>query len=428
MIFTTLVSVCVGCTFYAQMRYVDHEVADAVMREAARLKGLHAAGPHQNFLDEVTLLRSRSFETEQLYVLASDGQPLSNSLAMAGPVGTVFTTWVDDDAIPGLAGEEAGYWPATIVEFDDGCRLLISIHSEVNETLRRQLLPGFVTLDILLVVLMTLLGASIGRALLVRVDALNDTARAVTAGELSRRAPIDGSGDEFDELGSHFNTMLTKTEKLIVGMRRVSDNVAHDLRRPLSRIRSGLEITLLESRTPEQYRQAIDSAILEVDNVIATFNSLLQIARVESGAGPRERKRVDLGALVGELADLYQDIGEPIEFRAEPNVIVRGDPHLLRQALSNLLENALKFSPGHGVSISAYRSGGRSVVSVADRGPGIPHDQREFVLERFSRLEEARSTPGNGLGLAMVKAAADLHQAELSLADNEPGLRVTLTF
>lgn len=423
-----MVSLCVGLTLYAQMRYIDDNVAQLLRHEAKRLKQIHDTQPHQAFLEEIAELQSQSLDIERLFALAQRGQPVPERLRSSYPEGKVFNLWVDDRDIPGLVREESGYWPAMVVPLDDGCTLLISIHSEINEALRHQLLPTIVVLGVLLVITMLWLGASIGRIMLARVEVLNDTARAVTAGELSRRAPMDGSGDEFDELSSHFNTMLDKTEKLLLGMRRVSDNVAHDLRKPLSRLRSGLEVTLLETRTPEQYRQAMENAVLEADNVIATFNSLLQIARVESGAGPRELKLVDLGALATELAELYQSDNEPIITRTQEAVLTLGDPHLLRQALSNLLENALKFSKNHEIAIEVDKVENRSVVTVSDRGPGIPPDKREFVLERFSRLEDARSTPGNGLGLAMVKATAELHQAELTLEDNHPGLRVVLGF
>lgn len=410
------------------MHYIDGHASELLEQEADRLRLIHETKPHEVFLAELAQLQSRSLESERLFVLARRGESAADRLRDSHPDGKIFNTWVDDSDIPGLAREESGYWPAITLYLDDGCTLLISIHSETNEALRHQLLPGLVMLNILLVVLVLWLGSSIGRALLSRVEILNETARAVTAGALNKRAPLDGSGDEFDELSSHFNVMLAKTEKLISSMRRISDNVAHDLRKPLSRIRSGLEVTLLEPRTPEQYQEAIENAVLEVDRVIATFNSLLQIARVESGAQPRERKLVDLGGLAMELAELYQDIGEPIQTQIEGGALAIGDPHLLRQAVSNLIENAIKFSSGHEILISASREGERAVVAVADRGPGIPADKREFVLERFSRLEEARSTPGNGLGLAMVKATADLHQADFSLEDNSPGLRAVLSF
>ncbi len=428
-VFTAVLGLCIAATFYAQMRYIDHDVARGLHHELRRLVHLHKTESHGAFTAEIADLRRRSLADEQLCMLVRAGDRFPEPLKIQRDDGELFNLWVDDHFISGLSRDEWGYWPAAVVRLDDGCRLLISIHSQINEALRHQVLPGFILLDVLLVVGMLSVGGVIGRDLLLKVDEVNATARAITAGDLSQRFVQDGSGDEFDELRSHFNGMLGKTERLISGMRRVSDNVAHDLRKPLSHILSGLEVTLLEPRSPEGYREAIEDTVVQIETVIATFNSLLQIARVESGAGPRQRVEVELGALVVELAELYEEVAQPIETSCEPGLLTLGDPHLLRQALSNLIENAIKFSPSHeAITVRAYREGATVHLGVGDRGPGIPAEQYEFVLERFSRLEEARSTPGNGLGLAMVKATMDLHGGAIALADNQPGLLVDLSF
>jgi signal transduction histidine kinase len=293
--------------------------------------------------------------------------------------------------------------------------------------LRQVALPGFVIVFLVVLLAGLTLGASIGRVLSGRVEAINATARAVTEGDLARRVPLDGSGDEFDELGLHFNAMLAKTERLIERMRRVGDDVAHDLRRPLSRVRSGLEVSLLEARSPEQYQAAIALAVGELETVIATFNALLQISRVEGEAPPSDWPLVDLSQEALELAELYEPY--VTEVRVEAGTLVRGDRPLIRQALSNLIENALKYSPSEAeIVLTVLASANHAEVAVADRGPGIAAEHRQHVLERFARLEEARSTAGNGLGLTLVKAVADRHGAELHLEDNGPGLRARLVF
>lgn len=434
--FALFTLLCIGLAYLAQVHYIKQDIADEISAELKVLTELHQQRGLPALVQEVTARQARSRGEPRLYgVCDLQGKTLAGALAHwpaaldAQRGGRVNNLWIDDTLMPGLESDENSYWPAGTAVVEDDALLFIAQHVELNEELRQVAGPVFFMTFLGLVTGALLLGVSTGHALLSRVEAINETAREVAGGNLSRRAPRDGSGDEFDELGLHFNEMLEKTEKLVEGMRRVSDNVAHDLRSPLARLRSGLEVTLLEDRSLEQYRDTLEAAIVEIDGMVSTFNSLLQIGRTEAGENRAAWTDVDLAEVVTELAELYEHAIEPGQVTVSGPTVVRGDPHLIRQAVSNLLENAIKFSPAPGtVNVAATRVGGRARITVSDCGPGIPADRRTFVLERFARLEESRSTPGNGLGLTLVKAAADMHRADLVLEDNHPGLRVTLIF
>jgi len=225
--------------------------------------------------------------------------------------------------------------------------------------------------------------------------------------------------------------MLDQIGHLLEGMRQVSDNIAHDLRSPLARLRSGLELALIEDPQSEGYREAITKAIGDADNLLKTFTALLNIAQAEAGASRDRFAEVDLRSLVHDVAELYDPLTEDreIEIAVGPLQTVRlqGDRDQLFQALVNLVDNAIKFSGAGGrVGLSVEQEDGTAVLTVDDHGPGIPEDQRQEVLKRFTRLEQSRSTPGSGLGLSLVEAVARLHGGELVLSDNAPGLRASL--
>ena len=278
------------------------------------------------------------------------------------------------------------------------------------------------------------LGALIGRRMLRRVSAMSDTAAAISAGRLSLRMPVRGSGDEFDRIAQTVNEMLERVEVLLGEVRRIGADIAHDLRTPLTRLRRRLEA----ARThPPADRAALDAmlgdALREIDELLVIFQALLRIARIESGEARAGFVAIDMAALLGELADAYTPVadaeGRHLTLDATSGAVVNGDRELLVQALVNLIENAISHTPG-GASIQlGVRPDGDGVaVVVADDGPGIPESERENVLQPFKRLDRSRHTPGNGLGLALVRAVAELHGAQLRLTDNQPGLRVELRF
>jgi len=275
-------------------------------------------------------------------------------------------------------------------------------------------------------------GTLMSRNMLRRVEQVNRTAERVIAGNLSDRVPLRGTDDEFDQLAANLNGMLDQIERLMTGMREVTDNVAHDLKTPLARLRARLELTLLGPADIDSQHEAVRAAIEDADRLLATFNALLSIAEAESGVRRDRSELLDLGKIAHAAAELYEPVAEEkgfsLRLEAAPGITIRGDRHLLSQALANLLDNALKYAGSGEIALRVGREDGRAVLEVADRGPGIPVGDRETVLDRFVRLERSRSTPGNGLGLSLVRAVARLHDGAVTIGDNHPGLTVRLDF
>ena len=275
-------------------------------------------------------------------------------------------------------------------------------------------------------------GTAMSRNLLRRVEQVNRTSERVMAGNLSDRVPLDGTSDEFDQLAANLNRMLDQIERLMTAMREVTDDVAHDLKTPLSRLRVRLELALLGPADSPSQTEAIRAAIDEADRLLATFNALLSIAELESGTRRDESEALDLSEVARSAAELYEPVAEEkgfvLSLATEPGVRIRGSRHLLSQALANLLDNALKYAGGGEIQIRVLRAEGRAALEVTDRGQGIPEADRGTVFDRFVRLERSRSTPGNGLGLSLVRAVVRRHRGTVELADNRPGLRVRIEF
>jgi signal transduction histidine kinase len=269
------------------------------------------------------------------------------------------------------------------------------------------------------------------RNMLRRVELMSRTSASIIHGDLSERVPLNGSGDEFDQLAANLNAMLDRIEQLVIGMRQVTDNIAHDMRTPLARLRARLEMALLERPTAVRYVKTLRDAIDDADRLLATFNGLLSIAKAEAGSRRDLLVVVDLVRIARSMAELYEPVAEKkglaFAVSTDPVLSVKGNEHLLSQAIANLLDNAIKYTPAGAVALSVRRDGGLARIEVADTGMGIPADQRDAVFERFVRLEPSRSTPGNGLGLSLVRAVARLHSGEVRLEDNQPGLKAVFT-
>lgn len=276
-------------------------------------------------------------------------------------------------------------------------------------------------------------GLFLSRRMLRRVDQVSRTARQIIAGDLSLRLAKTGSDDEFDRLADSVNRMLEQIERLMTGMQLATDSLAHDLRSPLTRLRGRVELALRHAPNSGNDREALIDVLAQTDAALSTFDSLLKIAAAEAGTARSEFAVVDLAAVAIEAGELYEpvaeDAGITLTVDVPPTAPMRGQPELLAQAVTNLLDNAVKYTPPGGrIGLRATHDNGRVALTVSDTGPGIPEAQHTRVLERFVRLEECRSTPGAGLGLSLVAAVAKLHDGTVALFDNGPGLGVTLTF
>ncbi|MDR3464651.1 MAG: ATP-binding protein [Xanthobacteraceae bacterium] len=331
-----------------------------------------------------------------------------------------------------------------VTELEGGFRLLIG--RDLDE--RRRII-GIVASaaqwSVLIVVVLGLAGGIfVARRVLHRIDAMTGTAQRIMAGDLSERLPVGRSGDEIDRLAENLNAMLERIEALMAGLKEVSDNIAHDLKTPLTRLRNHAEDALAKSRTDADYRAALEQTIEESDGLIRTFNALLMIARAESGQARDGMVDFDIAEVARGIHELYEplaeDKGVTLGLDAAP-AMVHGNRELISQALANLVENALKYGvpvargargdmagpPARAdILIEARRVGDTATLTVTDHGPGIPEKDRPRAVERFVRLEASRTQPGSGLGLSLASAVATLHGGGLQLADAGPGLKVTL--
>jgi hypothetical protein len=336
-----------------------------------------------------------------------------------------------------------------VFQLPGGFRLLVGRDLEERERLRT-IIVAAARWSIGVVVVLGLAGGFfITRRVLKRVDAITGSTQIIMAGDFSGRLPTAGSGDEFDRLADNLNDMLERIEALMRGLKEVSDNIAHDLKTPLTRLRNRAESALRVSSSEADYRAALEATIEESDALIRTFNALLMIARAESGQARDNMVEFDAGEIARDVGELYEPLAEEeglaLKIDAEGALPVHGNRELVSQALANLVDNAIKYAAPHTpaqadaqetsetvngvvpeIMISARDAGDRIEFSVADGGPGIPPHERLHAVERFARLETSRSQPGSGLGLSLASAVASLHGGELKLEDNGPGLRATL--
>jgi signal transduction histidine kinase len=275
-------------------------------------------------------------------------------------------------------------------------------------------------------------GVILGFGFLRRIEAINETTARIIEGNLSQRVPLVGADDELDRLAGNLNRMLDRIQTLMETTRQVSNDVAHDLRTPLARLRQRLERVQARARSMDDYETEVGEAILEIDGILATFSALLRIAQVEAGSRASGFTQVDLSKVFDTITEAYAPVAEDagLRLRADvaPGVDVRGDRELLTQMLANLVENAIKHARSGDIDVSLVRGPRGPVGEVRDRGPGIPPAERDKVFRRFYRLERNRTSAGNGLGLSLVAAVADLHGVKLTLADNAPGLVVRMEF
>jgi signal transduction histidine kinase len=325
-----------------------------------------------------------------------------------------------------------------VFQLPGGFRLLVGRDLDERERLYHIIL-GAGRWSIAIVIVLGLAGGLfVTRRVLKRVDAMTETTRTIMAGDLGGRLPVAGTGDELDRLAENLNVMLERIEALMHGLKEVSDNIAHDLKTPLTRLRNRTEQALRSVNSEAEYRAALESTIEESDGLIATFNALLMIARAESGQAG-DMRAFDAAEIANDIGELYEPLAEEkgiaLKVEASEAAPVNGNRELISQAVANLVDNAIKYTEqpdkaANGtppeIVVRALNDGNRVLLTVADNGPGIPEADRGRVVERFVRLEQSRSKPGSGLGLSLASAVARLHGGELTLEDNHPGLKTVI--
>ncbi|MBI4922493.1 MAG: HAMP domain-containing histidine kinase [Devosia nanyangense] len=330
---------------------------------------------------------------------------------------------------------EQGFAVVRSLVLESGLRLIVGRDVVERRGFTAIVFQGFLLAVAGILVFSVVAGVVTARRVLKRIDTINATSAKIMSGNLSERIPVTRRNDEFDVLATSLNAMLDRIEGLMQGLKEVTDNVAHDLKTPLTRLRNKAESALRDGGGGEAQREALETTLAESDKLIRTFNALLMIARAEAGAPSGAFADVDVSTIAEDVAELYEpaaeEAGMTLEATIAPGVHLRANRELIGQALVNLVENALKYyEPAEGktgrITVAVRADKGRVLIEVGDNGPGIPPEDRDRVVERFVRLEKSRTEPGSGLGLSLVAAVARLHKGELRIEDNAPGLRAVI--
>jgi signal transduction histidine kinase len=428
-------------------RLITEQITTTVNAETGEISDIFGRRGLRNL---VFTLENRALRPgANLYLVTTPtGQAIAGNVGSLSP-GVMATTGWSETAYRRLEEQDSAEHRALVrvTELAGGFRLLVGRDLE-----ERRRMFGIVAKaaqwSVLIVVVLGLGGGIfVARRVLRRIDAMTGTTQRIMAGDLGGRLPVGRSGDELDRLAENLNAMLERIEALMTGLKEVSDNIAHDLKTPLTRLRNRAEEALAKSGTEAEYRNALERTIEESDGLIRTFNALLMIARAESGQARDNMSDFDAVDVAGGIHELYEplaeDAGMTLRLTAAASAPLHGNRELISQALANLVENAIKYGKPlpaaqplgadaiggddrKVISIEARREGDQVLLSVTDRGPGIPEADRKHAVERFVRLEASRTQPGSGLGLSLASAVATLHGGELRLADAHPGLAATL--
>jgi len=419
-------------------RLITEQITTTVNGEINGLSEQYAQGGIRRLVIIVDL-RSRRPGSSLYLVTTATGEGLAGNVGSLEPGVLDHPGWLETN-YRRLEAPEGNDHRALVqvVQLPGGFRLLVGRDLDERERLFG-IIANAGQWSIALVIVLGLVGGFfVSRRVLKRVDAMTDTAQTIMAGDLAGRLPVAGTGDELDRLALHLNAMLERIEALMGGLKEVSDNIAHDLKTPLTRLRNRCEQALRSAKGDSDYRAALEATIAESDELIRTFDALLMIARAESGQARDNMTEFDAAEIARDVGELYEPLAEEkglaLTVEAPAAAPVRGNRELVSQALANLVDNAIKYAGPdaklNGASakivVKAGNKGEHITLTVADRGPGISEADRGRVVERFVRLEQSRSEPGSGLGLSLASAVARLHGGELKLEDNHPGLCSTI--
>lgn len=425
-------------------RLITEQITETVDAEVAGLSEQYRLGGIRRLVIAVDS-RARRPGSSLYLVTTFAGEALAGNITSLPPGTLDKPGWVETlyrrlDETEG-PGHPEHYALARVFQLTGGFRILVGRDLDERERLYH-IVTSAGRWSIAMVIVLGLAGGLfVTRRVLRRVDAMTETTRSIMAGDLGERLPVAGTGDELDRLAENLNAMLERIEALMHGLKEVSDNIAHDLKTPLTRLRNRTEQALRTATTEAEYRAALDQIIEESDGLIRTFNALLMIARAESGQSRDDMVEFDAAEIAHDVGELYEPLAEQkglaLKVEAEVPAPIKGNRELVSQALANLVDNAIKYAAPHDlldkdtgaegapaeIVVRAVNEGDRVLLTVADHGPGIPEADRTRVVERFVRLEQSRSQPGSGLGLSLAAAVARLHGGELTLEDNHPGLK-----
>lgn len=417
-------------TYIAATRILEQETAEVV---AAELRGIvDSSDGGRNLPALVATIRDRAQgESEAIYLLADrDGVKIAGNLSNWPENVRTDGQWTSVQGVRARNGKQIEIGAVAFVA-PFGTRLLVGRDLRAERNFQAALIESGAVALLAAVLLAGVSGFLLNRLVMRRIGDIDETARAIVAGDLSKRIPVRAGGDEFGRLAVTLNGMLERIETLVTELRTVTDSMAHDLRTPLTRLKTQIQRGNDAELPDVARREALGQAADEADRILSSFSAMIDIARAEAGAARDQFAEVDLSAVVRDVFELHQPLAEEMGVtltfteQGDTAVKVSGHAQFLAQLVSNLVDNALKHGAAGGVIAMAVRSDhGMAEVEVADRGPGIPEEQRASALRRFGRLDSARTTPGSGLGLSLAATLARMHGGELLPEDNAPGLRV----
>ncbi len=437
-VFTIFAVFLIGTIASNMNAILETQMGAAVDSELRAMTLQYQAGG-MPLLTRVIEFRSRQPGASLYFATDSAGKRIAGNVETV-PVAILDQAGSDAQVVPYMWRDEQGSQRShtalvRVVQFPDGVRVLVGRDVSERDALIRVVQRSLILTVALMLILGVIAWIFVSRRVLKRIDSIAETSQRFVAGDLAGRLEVTGTGDEFDRLAESLNTMLARIERLMLGLKQVSDNIAHDLKTPLTRMRNRVERALAQGRSEPEYRDALHATIEEADQLIRTFNALLLIARAEAGAPATEFADFDAARVARDVLELYEPVAEEagvtLRIESAGPIMVRANRELVSQALANLVDNAIKYADEGNekpeVTISVSEDKGVATFRVADNGAGIAEADRPRVTERFVRLEESRSKPGAGLGLSLVSAVAQLHGGKLELSDNAPGLAAILT-
>jgi signal transduction histidine kinase len=433
--FGVIVSVLFAYVYLSTISYARSRSDRAIMAEYTHLRDAYQRAGREGVVDAIRRRMTYRGSANRLYVFVDPSMTvLAGNLTEWPQAAAASSGWTEFRAPQSPSNAATQQLVRGLVEtFPGGDRLLVGRDISDLDHFTASIRLAVISSVVLILMVAAMASILVTRRTVGRIEQINATSRAIMQSGLDQRIPLRGSHDEWDSVAENLNLMLDRIETLMGEVKQVSDNVAHDLRTPLTRMRGRLETAYHGKRDREADQQLIGDTIADLDAVLRIFSSLTRIAQIEAQARKDAFRTVNLVEIASEVVELYdaaaEQDGTRLTVAGDREVLVTGDRDLIFDAIANLVDNAIKHGRNGGhVTVKIENGDGGPVVSIADDGPGIPACEREHVFKRFYRLEQSRYTPGNGLGLSLVAAVARLHGARIEMRDNAPGLRFELRF
>ena len=426
-LFTASVLVLFGTTYWSATSYAAHDQMSEIGIEFAAIQDEERLTGDGSLPAIIDNHMRQHVDVRAAYLLQDP-----RGIKMAGNI-AAQTPHLGPSMISVLLGRRVRAIRANGYRLANGDYLLIGRDTFFIREMRELIIRAFGAGLAITLLLAGLGGAIISASALKRIESFSQTSSAIIGGDMTQRVPLRGHDDEFDHLAASLNAMLDRIEDLMRNIRQVSNDIAHDLRTPLTRLRQRLERALRRSHTVEELHETLGASIAQVDSILETFGALLSIAQIEAGGRATSPSTIDVSMLLAKIVEDFspaaEDCGHRLVAEIEPGIKLSADRELLTQMVANLVDNAIRHSfAGTLIWVQGKLIGNNFEIAIADTGPGIPPEERENVLRPFYRLEASRTTEGSGLGLSLVAAIAKQHQAKLSLTDSDPGLRVAVLF